>query len=926
MPFAMGTPYGQFPPQFYGSPGQYANIRPRPYYGPGGQSSSIPDPSQWQQNPMAAPSGLDPSHMQPMYAAQHPSSGSAPVYMASYPVMAAPYAQVNVQPDPGEPHHYPGAHYTVSTGSFEPAVAAGYPGMASSASISGPAPGQLPPSIPGAPNPISDDGNVWNPRINAYDSNLYSTIPADKFDFTETVLEDELFDVDSDEEMGEALGLSEQTGLPLMMSVHGNFNVRALRSHDTFLNTPNILASYEPQWHASPLMNPTTARIFGHFIAVTACHLSLGQRRASNPSLLFQQNPVPKSQQGLWTYILPQKALSNQGLMHAILALASLQIAMLQGTDRHTARKHYHFAIRRNGKAVGLPKKRTSVATIATTLLLACFEVWAADHSNWNSHLVGARQLFLEIDFKGRTKRIRKEKGNLQKEDQTVDWNDQYAAYLHKKARPSLQADMPDTALLEKIMGYRVPFGDETVIPEEENKPEQPLTQTEIDTYDMYSDLWWFYVKQDIYYSTISSNPLLLPYSRWGDCPPRAPLGRIDAIYGTMDHLLLVIGRVAKFVSSDLARKKKAVEANGGRWKPPPGMFPGGPPRGPPGGHPSGVPPQGGPGPPRTPTGPPSAGSQGPPSAGAVPPQGIPSPQGPGFMGMIPDPPTPRIPAAFKDMGYLPVQREEEEISDLSTAFNEAMQEWTELQSVLGTFEAALAAPEWQPLPITAAPPIATHFGSALQYGDYRIADIWAMFYAAKIIMARVHPAMPPAALIAAGICAGQTAEWAQTIGKIVFGMQVPASGEPLNPTFASVLTQNMFCLFFAGVQFREAAQRLVTVQRLQYIAEKVGHESSALIAAALETCWVNAFQVGRGPEWRRVLGLAIDAENEETRKKEFRTMDKTKEGTTIYIKGDKLRKTWGMGVLGLESDFSKISTKGKDGDDDEEKGGPIRR
>jgi hypothetical protein len=68
--------------------------------------------------------------------------------------------------------------------------------------------------------------------------------------------------------------------------------------------------------------------------------LSIYERNPRNPASLFE-GPTPPSQQSLWTYILPLKALNHQGLLHAMLALASLHIARLQRASVTPSYKHY---------------------------------------------------------------------------------------------------------------------------------------------------------------------------------------------------------------------------------------------------------------------------------------------------------------------------------------------------------------------------------------------------------------------------------------------------------------------------------------------------------------------------------------------------------------------------------------------------------
>jgi len=75
----------------------------------------------------------------------------------------------------------------------------------------------------------------------------------------------------------------------------------SFRSITSFIDRPNMLATYAPSSRSSPLNDRMTARIFCHFINVTGPTISLFERHPANPSLVFQGNPVPKSQQHIWT-------------------------------------------------------------------------------------------------------------------------------------------------------------------------------------------------------------------------------------------------------------------------------------------------------------------------------------------------------------------------------------------------------------------------------------------------------------------------------------------------------------------------------------------------------------------------------------------------------------------------------------------------
>ena len=111
---------------------------------------------------------------------------------------------------------------------------------------------------------------------------------------------------------------------------------------------------------------------------------------------------------------MPMKALHHQGLLHAMLALASLHIAKLQKSSATPSLKHYHYALRKVAKSLGNPAKRHDIATLGATLLLGCYDVTTAEHNKWNSHLAGAKQLIVETDFVNTAKRINTYKAQVE--------------------------------------------------------------------------------------------------------------------------------------------------------------------------------------------------------------------------------------------------------------------------------------------------------------------------------------------------------------------------------------------------------------------------------------------------------------------------------------------------------------------------------
>ncbi|KAJ4288438.1 hypothetical protein N0V90_011673 [Kalmusia sp. IMI 367209] len=166
-------------------------------------------------------------------------------------------------------------------------------------------------------------------------------------------VDDEYWDVDSDEEMADTPAPDEEATIlnrdfSLIRKIqHDHTNELTLRRYDAFIYE-GVLSHYKAEQVANPLKNPKTARVFAHFIHVTGPSLSIYERNPRNPTSIFE-GPTPPSQQNLWTYILPLKALNHQGLLHAMLALASLHIARLQRASVTPSYKHYGLKIPQSG-------------------------------------------------------------------------------------------------------------------------------------------------------------------------------------------------------------------------------------------------------------------------------------------------------------------------------------------------------------------------------------------------------------------------------------------------------------------------------------------------------------------------------------------------------------------------------------------------
>ncbi|KAL9096537.1 MAG: hypothetical protein Q9163_006435, partial [Psora crenata] len=666
--------------------------------------------------------------------------------------------------------------------------------------------------------------------------------------------------------------------LAMMIAMSAQKNNGNIRSLDNFLTDPTALAAYNPSYVASPLRDAQTARIFCHFITSTGPTLHVFDRQPSNPAVIFSGRPVPKSQQSLWSYTMPMLALHRQGLLHAMLALSSLHMAKLQQGSQTPSLRHYHYALRRVAKALGNEKQRRDPATLAATLLLGYYEVSSGEHSKWNSHLSGARQLVTDFPFAAMRKRVeayRCKQEELQRHAYHR-WNDYGNGHVLLRTMPhtgpvKLEGQL-DRGLISTLMGWETGFDNPGEILEGNESswvpPEEALTAEDVNVYETQLDLFWWYAKQDMYQSIISGNRLLLSYERWVDCPPRAPVGKLDAVYGSMDHLQLLMARLAEFASKDLARKKRAANEVERRAK---------------------------------------ALRQSPPSSNHTSPSDPPP-----MYGMIPDPGPVRLPHGFDqarhDEQY--IERAPSESKPLDAALSEAQAEWSAIAQAFDVYHQSLG-PSYEPLSPEHMTPLSTPFGPAIYYRSYTIACVHCLYYCGRIILTRVQPSMPPAAMAAAGVAAPHTASYANTIGRICAGIQPASPTAPLNPHHGAALLDVCMGLFFAGIQYQDPAQRGWTITKLRDVARLTGWPTPALIASGCERSWVRAAELGRGPPYERTMSsLAKDDRvagrsrdprflADRPRDSNDRRFAKANAGTRVY---------WAMGILSVEEDMQDLN------------------
>jgi hypothetical protein len=646
-----------------------------------------------------------------------------------------------------------------------------------------------------------------------------AAIQYDYSDYASTETDDVLSDLDVELPPDEAVSMN-QDHFTLMNDIRNNCSSEtAIRGYNTYLYS-GMLRHYDPDRYASPLRNSHAAYLFMHFLTSTAPSIAIFSRPLNCSSSLFVDSSTLDSQQNLWTYTLPAMALNHNGLLHAVLAVSSMHISRLQNGPVTPSFKHYAYAIKRMRHCLIEREKRHLPSTLAATLLLGFYEVITADHSKWTSHLKGASQLLKEINFRWLAHQF----NSPAHKSSSDDGLPQHAGDpLETQQQTTCSPDL-DHDFIRRLTGSS---GSE--------KPIRPDSEHfDAQRYLIYQDLFWWYAKQDVYQSVISGNRLLyvrrtsteiadnsrLNYSRWSDCPPRASVGRTDALYGTQDHLMLIFARIADFAAKDRPRKLRAMEAGGGHLSPP---------QGPPVGPPQSAKPDG---------------------HGAH----REHPQPPPFYGMAPVPEEVPMPSSYRDQAHTPPYdspQSSESPDDLQTETNAALEMWQDMHAALLEFEQRIAS-VLSPLPPDIFPPTNSPFGESLVYASYETSVIWSFYYAAHIVLLRSHPHMPPASLAAAAAAVVQSAPYVERIGRIAAGMMPNGLPTPFGPAVGAALCEATIPLFVAGVQLSDPEQRGWLVERLRELNQRSGWASIGLIAAGCETAWERADAVRKAPPYQR--------------------------------------------------------------------------
>ena len=369
-----------------------------------------------------------------------------------------------------------------------------------------------------------------------------------------------------------------------------------------------------------------------------------------------------------------------------------------------------------------------------------------------------------------------------------------------------------------------------------------------------------------------------MPYDRWTDCPPRAPMGAADAVHGSYDHLILLLGRIAEFTVRDRTRKLQVNEAEEVQSQAQGSMQPSRAPQMPfaEAGHPT-----------------------------SSPGIGVPSSRPtPGSYGNTSLPSRARMPGS-QNVG-VPNRTSSSAggnaSADVDEAAAQARGEWRRITDALRTFH-SLLGDGFQPINISQYPPTDSPFGAPLSYRSYDIACVWLYYNMAWILAHRAHPDMPPYAQQAAGAAAAQTRVFANEIGRITTGFTASPTNEDLQRNLNSAYCESCVPLFFAGIQYQDSAQRAWTVARLFDIESRCGFATAGIIANGCQTAWHKAYKAGHGPPYERVYntGATDDRINGSWLRLDPREGPKEEDVTDRRFLRTKAatRLHWAVGVIG---------------------------
>ena len=625
------------------------------------------------------------------------------------------------------------------------------------------------------------------------------------------------------------------------------------------------------------------------------------------PCISLWERPVIFNGSSTLAEKIPALSMSCRGLLHGVMAVSALHLAILHRTSEMIPLKHFVIASNNLTRLIQSPNQRHRVETLALCLLLAFYSVILGDHSKWVMHMKGCSSFLMEHDFAAFQRFLWKQR-MTNKETRSTD--------RRKSVAESLESEWPlNESLIKNLTGMQISYANH-----HQQLPLQielaQLSQSDMQDWRARIDLMAWFLKMDIFQAMLSGDGLLLPYQSWKYFTPRGNIGQIENVHATMDHLLLVLGRLADFGAQDRTRKQRKVTENGGEWQPEPGFLAGGPPKQSDTTqqtHKNGA-------------------NEGRARASSKSDhQKVKNTKQPSlFYGMMPPS---RIPPSMLSSFHIidhelqstTAQAASKDLTNpkesIPVCTEKALLESASIAEALNTWKASL--PRGFDLSIHESSQ--SPFGTSLRHPDPTVACMWSFYYLARILLRRYHPHSPPAMMISSRVNAPYTHNDALIIGKIFVGLleaqQEMAKAGSINPTLVATLQEVTFPIMFAGVQYKDSSVRTCMIDSLMDVGQESGWKTAFSVATALEAAWsaqggYEKTMSARSPQDAKRYVPETESEGEtsssaaDTHTRRFDAHDRR-----LLDRFSDLRAFWAVGVLSTPDDVAKIFDKLKVGD-----------
>lgn len=116
------------------------------------------------------------------------------------------------------------------------------------------------------------------------------------------------------------------------------------------------------------------------------------------------------------------------------------------------------------------------------------------------------------------------------------------------------------------------------------------------------------------------------------------------------------------------------------------------------------------------------------------------------------------------------------------------------------------------------------------------------------------------------------------------------------------------FVIWTNNAKFYSQAQRQWTIQRLLDITRLTGWQTGAAIAVGLETSWVKAAEMGRGPPYTRAADAGAQNDlSDQSRRRLDGMLQSRGESSGRMVVSKQERVHYVLGILGVEEDFQRL-------------------